>query len=125
LSTHSRRLLEARRATGDYNAAKTSYDQARKEFEAVLDTWSLEEEKQLQENRQILERSSTMISQKVPELINQAIQKTLKNWRPADTQLGDKVATGDDPLATLNEEQKVSYPNTVVMIVTEHMVHSM
>lgn len=113
----SRRLLEARRTTDDYNAAKSNYDRARKEFEAVLDTWSREEEKQIQENCQFLERSSDLISQTVPTLINQAIERTLEKWRPAGIQSGDRVVVGDDPSAA----SRVSYPDNVIMVVTERM----
>src|SRR5258708_32640191 len=84
-----RKLLEARRTKDDYNSAKRGYDQAREQFQAVLDTWNREEHMQIQENRQLLERASGMTSQKAYGFINQAIERTLQDWRLGNIQSGD------------------------------------
>jgi len=47
----------------------------------VLDTWKREEHMQIQENRLLLEKASSIISQKADGLIGQAIEKTLQDWR--------------------------------------------
>ena len=44
----------------------------------------MEEHVQIEENRQLLQRASELISQKGYRLASQAIQKTLQNWRLGD-----------------------------------------
>ena len=77
-----------------------SYDQAREQFKVVLETWKGQEYLQIQENRQLLERASTLISKKADEFINKAIETTLKNCkfgiiRSVDGNLGRLASTGD------------------------------
>ena len=84
-----RKLLEARRTKNDYNSAKRSYDQAREQFQVVLDTWKSQEYMQIQENRQLLNRAFGMISKKADEFITKAIEKTLKDWNLGDIRSGD------------------------------------
>ena len=81
LTSCRRKLLEARRTKNDYNAAKRSYDHAREQFQVVLDTWKSQEYMQIQDNRQLLERASTLISKKADEFIHKAIETTLKDCR--------------------------------------------
>jgi hypothetical protein len=76
--------LDARQTQGDYDTTKRSYHQVRAQFQAVLDTWRREEHRQILENRQLLERASEMISQKAYGFIDQAIEKTLQDWRLGD-----------------------------------------
>ena len=76
-----------------------SYDQARKQFKAVLETWKGQEYLQIQENRQLLERASTLISKRADEFINKAIETTLKNCKfgiiqSVDGNLGRLASTG-------------------------------
>ena len=76
-----------------------SYDQARKQFKAVLETWKGQECLQIQENRQLLERASTLISKRADEFINKAIETTLKNCKfgiiqSVDGNLGRLASTG-------------------------------
>ena len=87
-----RKLLEARRTRDDYDTAKRSYDQAREQFKIVLETWKGQEDLQIQENRQLLERASTLISDKAYGFMNKAIENTWKNCKlgiiqPADGNL--------------------------------------
>ena len=58
-----------------------SYDQARDQFQAVLDTWNRQEHMQIQENRQLLERASAMVSKKAEAFINNAIENTLRDCK--------------------------------------------
>ena len=58
-----------------------SYDQAREQFKVVLETWKGQEDMQIQENRQLLERASTLMSNKAYEFINKAIESTLKSCK--------------------------------------------
>jgi hypothetical protein len=44
---------------------------------------------QIQENRQLLERASMMISQKAYTFVNQAIERTLQDWRLGDINSDD------------------------------------
>jgi len=44
---------------------------------------------QIQENRLLLEKASSMISQKAYGFIGQAIEKTLHDWRLENIQSGD------------------------------------
>ena len=66
------------------------YDQAREQFQVVLDTWKSQEDMQIQENRQLLERASVFISTKADEFINKAIEDTLKKFRLRNIQLGNE-----------------------------------
>ena len=81
LTPSRRKLLEARRTKDDYNTAKIHYDQFRKQFQVALETWKGQEYLQIQENRQLLKRASTLISKKAEEFINKAIETTLKNCK--------------------------------------------
>jgi len=74
-----RKLLEARRTKDDYNSEKRGYDQAREQFKVVLDTWNQEEQVEIQENRLLLEKVATFISQKAYGSIGEAIERTLKD----------------------------------------------
>jgi len=99
LTSCSRKLLEARRTRNDYNAARRSYDHAREQILVVLDTWKSQEYMQIQDNRQLLERASTLISKKAGEFINKAIETTLKdctlgNIRSVDGDLSRSTSTG-------------------------------
>jgi len=89
INVQERKLLEARRTKDDYNSAKRSYDHAREQFQVVLDTWNREEHRQIQENRQLLERASVTISQKAYTFVNQAIERTLQDWRLGDINSDD------------------------------------
>jgi hypothetical protein len=55
---------------------------------------------QIQENRQLLERASVMISQKAYTFINQATERTLQDWRlggsNSDDGRGPRVASTSD-----------------------------
>ena len=73
-----------------------AYDQARGQFQAVLDTWNQEEHVQIQENRSLLEKASIYISQKAYKSIGQAIETTLKDWKLGDIQSED-ADLGRDP----------------------------
>ena len=95
-----RKLLEARRIKDDYDTAKICYDQFRKQFQVALETWKGQECLQIQENRQLLERASTLISKKTDEFINKAIETTLKNCKfgiiqSVDRNLGRLASTGE------------------------------
>ena len=102
-----RMLLEARRTKHDYNSAARSYDQAREQFQTALDTWNREERMQIQENRILLEKASTMISQKAYGFIGQAIERTLRDWRDGDNQLDDEDL-GRGPQAAFVGDKGVS-----------------
>ena len=97
-----RKLLEARRTKDDYDAAKISYGQAREQFQVVLDIWKNQEYVQIQDNRQLLERASTLISRKAEEFITKAIENTLK-----DCKLGNihSVDGNHGRLASTDEKQ--------------------
>ena len=57
----------------------------------MLDTWKSQEYAQIQENRQLLKRTSGVISKKAPGFVDQVIENTLK-----DLKLGDiQSAAGD------------------------------
>ena len=56
----------------------------------MLDTWKSQEYTQIQENRQLLERGSGLISKKAYEFIDVAIEKTLKEWNLGGIQSGDR-----------------------------------
>jgi hypothetical protein len=84
-----RKLLEARRTKNDFSAAKRKYDQDREKFQLVLDTWTSEQHRQIQVNRQLLERASGMISKKADEFINKAIEKTLRECKFGEIRSGD------------------------------------
>ena len=90
ISSCRRKLLEARRTKNDYDAAKRGYDQARKQFEFVLETWNREEHMQIRENRVLVERASVIISQKAYTSVGQAIERTLRDRRLRDVQLEDE-----------------------------------
>ena len=45
---------------------------------------------QIQDNRQLLERASSMISQKAYGYIRQAIDRTLQDWRLGDIRSEDR-----------------------------------
>ena len=47
----------------------------------MLETWNREEQLEVQENRQMLEKASGMISQRAHGFIGQAIERTLRQWR--------------------------------------------
>ena len=66
-----------------------SYDQAREQFQVVLETWKSQEYMQIQENRQLLERASALISEKTEEFINKAIETTLRDCKLGNIQLVD------------------------------------
>lgn len=107
LTSCRRKLLEARRTKNDYNAAKISYDKARDQFQVVLDTWKSQEYMQIQDNRQLLERASTLISKKADEFINKAIENTLKdcklgNIRSVDGNHGRLASTGEKQVCAKN-----------------------
>ena len=76
-----RKLLEARRTKDGYDPAKIRYDQFRKQFQVALETWKGQEYLQIQENRRLLKRASTLIQKKAEEFINKAIETTLKNCK--------------------------------------------
>ena len=80
LTPSRRKLLEARR---------TYIDIARNQFQVVLDTWESQEYRQIQGNRQLLERASALISRKAEEFINKAIENTLKDCKLGNIQLVD------------------------------------
>ena len=117
LSPCRRKLLEARRTKDDYNTAKRGYDQAREQFLAVLETWSREEQLEVQENRQLLEKASVMVSQRAYGFIGQAIERTLRQWRLGAIQSEDRVlGLGRAPRGASASEKGVSvleYPTLV------------
>ena len=89
--THCRRkLLEARRTKDDYDTAKRSYDRARERFLVVLDTWNGQEDMEIQENRRLLERAYTLISDEAYEFINKAIENALKSGKLGVVKLADR-----------------------------------
>jgi hypothetical protein len=107
LTSCRRKLFEARRTKNDFNAAKKSYDHAREQFQIVLDTWKSQEYMQIQDNRQLLERASTLISKKADEFIHKAIENTLKdcnlgNIRSVDESLGRSTSTGEKQVCPKN-----------------------
>ena len=69
------KLIEARRIETEYDAAKSSYDQAVEISQVVLDTWGRVESMQTEEVRSLLEQKLGMISQKACGLINETIKK--------------------------------------------------
>ena len=108
-----RKLLEARRTKDDYNFAKGGYDRARQQFQAVLDTWNQQENTQIEENRKLLEKGATMISQKAYKYIGQAIERTLQDWRLGAIQSEDGDL-GRGPRGAYTGEKGVSvleYPD--------------
>jgi hypothetical protein len=107
LSLRRRKLLEARRTTDDYRAAKESYDQARENFQSVLDTWGRVEPMQTQECRLLLQRESGMIPYEAEGLIDQAIETTFQNWKLGGIQMED---VGRDPQGPSGSERGVSSP---------------
>jgi hypothetical protein len=84
-----RKLLEARRTKDDFSTAKRKYDQDRDKIQLVLDTWTSEQQKQIQTNRQVLERASKVISTKADGFINNAIEKTLRECNFGTIRSGD------------------------------------
>ena len=64
---------------------------------------------QIQENRQLLEKASAMISQKAYGFVSQAIKRTLQDWRLGDIQSEDGDY-GLDPLGASAGEHGVSMP---------------
>ena len=56
----------------------------------MLGTWNREKQIQIQENRILLEKASIMISQKAYGFIDQAIERTLRDWRDRDIQSNDE-----------------------------------
>ena len=109
-----RKLLEARRTKDDYNTAKIRYDHACDQFQVVLETWKSQEYMHIQENRQLLERASALISKKADEFINKAIENTLKNCelgniRLVDGYLGDRASTGERQVCPNNSLSHTLY----------------
>jgi hypothetical protein len=78
----------------------------REQFQAVLDTWNREEHVQIQENRQLLERASVMISQKAYTFVNQAIERTLQDWKLGGINSGDG-SLGRGPRSAAAGEKEV------------------
>ena len=62
---------------------------------------------QIQENRQLLERASALISKKAEEFINKAIENTLRDFKLVNIQLvdgnlGRRTSTGERPVCPKN-----------------------
>ena len=75
------------------------YSQAREQCMVVLEAWQGQEYFQIQENRQLLDRASTLMSNKADKFINKAIENTLKNCKfginqYVDGKLGRPASTG-------------------------------
>lgn len=69
----------------------------------MLDTWKSQEFTQIQENRQLLDRASGLISKKAEEFINKAIEKTLKDWNLGGIQnSGRRGSTGEKGVCSKN-----------------------
>ena len=78
----------------------------------MLDTWNREEHTQIQESRIVLEKASQMISQRAYKSIDQAIEKTLQDWRLGDIQSEDGDVGGDPQGASAGDKgvSVVEYP---------------
>ena len=79
LSPCRRKLLEARRIEGEYEAAKRNYSKALEISKVVLEMLSRVESMQTQEARLLLEHELGLINQWAYGLINKTITKTLKD----------------------------------------------
>jgi hypothetical protein len=97
-----RKLFEARRTKDDFSTAKRKYDQDREKFQLVLDTWTSEQHRQIQVNRQLLERASGIISKKADGFMNKAIEKTLRECKFGDIWLGDARRRGGNEVRSKN-----------------------
>jgi hypothetical protein len=79
-----RKLLEARRSDGEFEAAKNAYDKTRQKLEAILNTWDLRGQEQIDKNRRQLRNAYAFISRKADGFIEPAFQKVLQQWGLVD-----------------------------------------
>jgi hypothetical protein len=71
-------------------------------LQLVLDTWTSELNRQIQVNRQLLERASRIISKKADEFINEAIEKALRECKFGDLRSGDGRRGGGNEVRSKN-----------------------
>jgi hypothetical protein len=79
-----RKLLEARQAEGEFEAAKNAYDKTCQKLQAILDTWDSRGQEQIDKSRKQLQNAYTFISRKADGFIEPALQKVLQQWGLVD-----------------------------------------
>jgi len=103
-----RKLLEARRTRGEFEAAKSAYDKTRQKLEAILETWDLKGLEQVDKSRKQLQNAYTFISRKADGFIQPALQKVLQQWG-----LVDRESSGDATNTLQRAPSDAVYTNQV------------
>ena len=81
MSIHLRRkLLEARRTEGDFEAARDAYFKIRHKAQVILNSWDSRGQEQIDKSRKQLVNDYAFISRKATESILPALEKVLKQW---------------------------------------------
>jgi len=75
-----RKLLEARRTEGEFEAAKNAYDKTRQKLQGILNTWDLTGQEQIEKSHKRLQNAHSFISRKADGFIEPALQKVLQQW---------------------------------------------
>ena len=90
------------------------YDQDRELIEVVLKDWRMGQQMEIQDNRHLLDRLSTLISARVEEFIHKAIENTWKdctlgNIQLVDGNLGRRVSTDEQQVCPINSHSLSIY----------------
>ena len=88
MSIHLRRkLLEARRTEGEFEATKDAHFKTRQELQAILNMWDSRGREQIDKSRKQLDNAYAFISRKAEGFVLPALEKALKQWGLLDREL--------------------------------------
>ena len=79
-----RKLLEARRTEVEFEEAKNTYNETSQKLQAILDTWVLRGQEQIDKNRKQLQNACAKISRKADGFVQPALEKVLQLWGLVD-----------------------------------------
>ena len=75
-----RKLLEARRTEVEFEEAKNTYNKTSQKLQAILNTWDLRGQEQIDKSRRHLQNACAFISRKADGFVQPALEKVLQKW---------------------------------------------
>ena len=75
-----RKLLEVRRTEVEFEEARNAYIRTSQKLQAILNTWDLRGQEQIDKSRKQLQNACALISRKADGFVQPALEKVLQWW---------------------------------------------
>ena len=75
-----RKLLEVRRTEVEFEEARNAYIKTSQKLQAILNTWDLRGQEQIDKSRKQLQNACAFISRKADGFVQSALEKVLQQW---------------------------------------------